>query len=320
MRIRKISQVAGVVAQVSNIKSTSTTNTYSCDYINNKFNVTVSPETPKETSDLWVKSGPSLKLGEKGYSQTLNGMTLTIDDKYEITFNGTTDKETQFDITSYPISKDEHIMSVKGGNANCLCGIYFYNNSGVYVSGIRSTDGSMVIQELTDDMTSYKATIKIPAGTSLNNYQPKMQIIYGSNNDIEYSSYVDPAIYAKTNERYNLIANKNIYTDGEILIGEFLGKPLYRRVVPIVISNAVENTIQNVRINHNIPNMKFGFVELATKDISTDNFSYGSSGYINAANNRTQWFLDKTQISVSTDRSLDNGTWYVSICYTKTTD
>ena len=118
------------------------------------------------------------------------------------------------------------------------------------------------------------------------------------------------------------IAKNSIYSTDEIIIGRWIdGKPLYRKVVSVVISNITDTTISNIRINHNIANMKFGFVEMATKNLSTgDTYSYGSSGYINAANNRTQWFLNRTQISASTNRSADNGTWYVSICYTKTTD
>ena len=124
----------------------------------------------------------------------------------------------------------------------------------------------------------------------------------------------------------NYVNGLNTYSTAETVIGTWVNEdgskqPLYRKVVPIVISSAVENTIQNIRINHNISNMKFGFIEVTTRDLSIgDSYSYGSSGYINAANNRTQWFLNKTQISASTDRSIDNGTWYISICYTKTTD
>ena len=118
------------------------------------------------------------------------------------------------------------------------------------------------------------------------------------------------------------IAKNSIYSTDEIIIGRWIdGKPLYRKVVLVVISNITDTTISNIRVNHNIKNMKFGFVEIAVKNLSTgDTYSYGSSGYINAANNRTQWFLNRAQISASTNRSADNGTWYVSICYTKTTD
>ncbi len=118
------------------------------------------------------------------------------------------------------------------------------------------------------------------------------------------------------------IAKNSIYSTDEIIIGRWIdGKPLYRKVVSVVISNITDTTISNIRVNHNIKNMKIGFVGMVTRDLNTgDTYSYGSSGYINAANNRTQWFLNRTQISASTNRSIDNGTWYVSICYTKTTD
>ena len=120
----------------------------------------------------------------------------------------------------------------------------------------------------------------------------------------------------------NYINKISDYSTEEQVIGKWIdGKPLYRKIVSIVLSDVTEDTIVNIRVNHNIQNMEYGFVEMATRNLSTgDTYSYGSSGYINAANNRTQWFLNRTQISASTSRSIDNGTWYVSLCYTKTTD
>ena len=273
MRIRKIATSVGILGKILNSKSSSKQDTYSCDYINNNFNVTVSPETPKDAFDLWVKSSPSLKLEEKGYTSTLNGLTVTVDNNYDIMFNGTTSKETQFDFSTYPISKNENIMSVKGGNENCQCGIYFFNDSGAYVAGIRSTNGSKVIQSLTDNMTKYKATIKIPAGTKLTNYRPKMQIIYGSK-DVEYSAYVEPAIYVKTNERYNLISNKDIYAEGENLIGEFLGKPLYRQV--FLLSPNIDASQTAVSFDVPLENVAELMIDDATmiKDTKSSPYNY----------------------------------------------
>lgn len=320
MRIKKIATSIGVLGKILNSKSSSKQDTYSCDYINNNFNVTVSPETPKDAFDLWVKSSPSLKLEEKGYTSTLNGLTVTVDDNYDIMFNGTTSKETQFDFSTYPISKNENIMSVKGGNENCQCGIYFFNDSGAYVAGIRSTNGSKVIQSLTDNMTKYKATIKIPAGTKLTNYRPKMQIIYGSN-DIEYSAYVEPAVYARTNERYSLIANKVIYAEGETLIGEFLGKPLYRKVIEYRQTETIgkEGSVTNITIPHNINNFKqiVNYSGVSSLGNVLPILS-GSSSVTQSANIS---FIDDTGIILRIiNVELAARTWYFTLKYTKTTD
>lgn len=313
---------SGVVpnGKILNQEVNSLTDTYSCNYLNDAFNVSVSPNIPNKQQKLWARTGPSLKLGEKGYSQTLNGMTITINDNYEIILNGTTDKETQFDIKTYPISKNENIMSVKGGNENCQCGIYFFNDSGSYVAGIRSNNGSKVIQSLTDNMTKYKATIKIPAGTNLNNYQPKMQIIYGSA-DIEYSAYVEPAIYARTNERYNLIANKVIYAEGETLIGEFLGKPLYRKVIEYRQTATIgkENDITNITIPHNINNFKqivrYSGVSSSGNVLPILN----GTNYVTQSANIS--FIDNTGIIFRIiNVELATRTWYFTLEYTKTTD
>lgn len=111
------------------------------------------------------------------------------------------------------------------------------------------------------------------------------------------------------------------YSTEEKVIGTWIdGKPLYRKTITVVISGAITGTVQNFQFNHNISNIKYAWVEVATHDISQNGFSYGPSGYINAANNRTQWYMSNEIIAASCDRSGDDGTWYISICYTKTTD
>lgn len=136
--------------------------------------------------------------------------------------------------------------------------------------------------------------------------------------DFQIEEGPDATNYVENKE----FSNKQTYSLDEKIIGLWVNnKPLYRKVVAVTISDITLGSIINIRVDHNIVNIEFGWVELATRALNdADVYSYGSSGYINAANNRIQWFLNATQISASVDRDIDNGTWYVSICYTKTTD
>lgn len=84
--IIKAFQSAGVVAQVSNTKSDSTTDTYSCDYINgiNKYS------TEEKVVGEWVGGKPIyrkvLSLGALGDTETTKTFTLSGDYQYVLDF------------------------------------------------------------------------------------------------------------------------------------------------------------------------------------------------------------------------------------------
>lgn len=170
---------------------------------------------------------------------------------------------------------------------------YTWNNNGAHTITQEDLDGYILFYGATDTSCTM-SDIQIEKGTIATEYTP--------------------------HKEFN---NKQIYSTNEQIIGTWINdKPLYRKVVSIVLSDVTDDTIVNIRVNHNIQNMEYGWVELATRLLSnnSDIYTYGSSGYINAADRRIQWFLNTEQLSASMNRSVDNGTWYVSLCYTKTTD
>lgn len=71
MRIRKTGQTAGFVGTVSNAKSTSTTDTYSCNYVNNLVAPTL----------IWTNANQNADFG----SQTIN-INATPYDRFDIEF------------------------------------------------------------------------------------------------------------------------------------------------------------------------------------------------------------------------------------------
>ena len=82
------------------------------------------------------------------------------------------------------------------------------------------------------------------------------------------SSIITPSI----NVDGETIVNKNVYSSNEVVIGEWLGKPLYRKVVEI--TNPTLDAWTNV--NHNISNMDFGRIVDATLTRTI----YGTTSYI----------------------------------------
>lgn len=80
--------------------------------------------------------------------------------------------------------------------------------------------------------------------------------------------YIVPSI----NVDGETIVNKNVYSSNEVVIGEWLGKPLYRKVVEI--TNPTLDAWTNV--NHNISNMDFGRIV----DATITRTIYGTTSYI----------------------------------------
>ena len=84
--IIKAFQSSGVVAQVSNTKSDSTTDTYSCDYINEKY----SYSTEEKVVGEWIGGKPIyrkvLSLGALGDTETTKTFTLSENYQYVLDF------------------------------------------------------------------------------------------------------------------------------------------------------------------------------------------------------------------------------------------
>jgi hypothetical protein len=85
---------------------------------------------------------------------------------------------------------------------------------------------------------------------------------------LPYEPYVTPSI----NVDGEMLVSKNTYSTSEVVIGEWLGKPLYRKVVEI--TNPTLDAWTNV--NHNISNMDFGRIVDATLTRTI----YGTTSYI----------------------------------------
>lgn len=127
----------------------------------------------------------------------------------------------------------------------------------------------------------------------------------------EGSSIIIPSIYVDD----EMLVSKNIYSTSEVVIGEWLGKPLYRSVVD---TGQLSSTDKNV--NHNIANVDmivningFGWLDNNT----TFMFPITSKTNIN---NQLRVYADRTKINLTMGSDCNFSKSYVILEYTKTTD
>lgn len=120
------------------------------------------------------------------------------------------------------------------------------------------------------------------------------------------------------NEIKNAINNNSTYTTSETLIGEWMGKPLYRKVIDI---GNLPNT-DSKQVAHNISNIEYIAKIYLSIKYSTDIF------YNSNMQGTSTMFLggtvvaraNSTNIQVSTNGDFTNHDAYAIIEYTKTTD
>lgn len=114
-------------------------------------------------------------------------------------------------------------------------------NSGATVRLFSETDGNVITESVIEakvinnhiTFTTTKIcsgiTIRLGGGSSFSNFELKLMLNYGDY--IPYEPQMVPSIKANINGTYETIVNKNVYSTGEVVIGTFLGKPLYRKVI-----------------------------------------------------------------------------------------
>ena len=115
---------------------------------------------------------------------------------------------------------------------------------------------------------------------------------------------------------YQEIGNKQVYSENEQVVGEWLGKPLYRKVFNIgLLPNAT-----NLTIAHNLPsidmirtNGSFGIAN--GYSVPIPNASAGSS-----INGQIAINVDRSNIYLTTNSNRSDLTGYIILEYTKTTD
>lgn len=309
---------SGVVpnGKILNQEVNSEIDTYSCKYINNKVGA-VSIGNNSNNADLWVDVSNNLVALNKGYTRTINGMTLTVDDNNELVFNGTATADAQFDLTSFSLNKDATKITISGGNASSRCGVYFFNSSGNYLEGYRSNDGSVKTATIPNGTARYQPTILIPSGTNFINYKPYMKLEYGDT-ATPYSRYVSPHISFKNGNVYDELARPNKYSTAEQVIGTWTdGKPLYRKVIACTSPATLTATVVASFDKNNIIKNYYGLCTIADSSQKVPINFY----YTNAYNIGT--FITQSTGTITMkigSEAYENQQTTITIEYTKSTD
>lgn len=181
MRIRKISQSAAIPGKIVNSPSDSTTETYSCNYIND-VSVVVSPTEPtgNNRKKVWMQKGKN--LFNKNDTQIANNLG-----KYQL--NGIEKSNSNYTYLklSYKEEKQLTYSGVHISKENDVVIFNFYNDiTFLSQSILKSNSGTITIPSTCNNFTfsfpyADKETIQIESG----------------NISTEYEEYIEPKIYVK---------------------------------------------------------------------------------------------------------------------------
>ena len=159
----------------------------------------------------------------------------------------------------------------------------------------------------------------IRLNTSANNQYKAMgniQFEVGST-ATSYEPYVVPSIYVDN----EMLVSKNVYSSSEVVIGEWFGKPLYRKVISYTNSTTIGATGQltQVQVAHNISNFE---KIIDAKVLNTSNQYFPRASGTTAVNSWTGIMAvndSNIYLGIIND-TWSSRTWQFILEYTKTTD
>ena len=200
--------------EISNTYGTSESIGYSQEY-ENAHNVVVSADTPTTSERVWFKKG--INLVDKS---TILKMT---------TINATTglpESTSNFSFATQLIKvKPNTDYYVKAGPVV----IYAYDTNKSFMSIIKNNAQAGTFNTGTAEYIrgrNWWANNTNEMNTQINN-----AFIYEGTTDTTYEPYITPSINVDNEEIYS--TNYNNYSTDEIVVGQFLGKPLYRKVIKL---------------------------------------------------------------------------------------
>ena len=192
-----------------------------------------------------------------------------------------------YESVTYSVASDGLITqsASDSSNWNINQNRIFYLDAGTYTISIdvkTGAKGYMQLYNLTDSADVVSTTGNSKTFT-LNGRKALGFKTYGSGGTYPVSYYVminkgssalpyEPYIVPSINVDGENEFFKNVYSTSEVVIGEWLGKPLYRKVIEI--TNPTLDAWTNV--NHNISNMDFGRIV----DATITRTIYGTTSYI----------------------------------------
>lgn len=166
---------------------------------------------------------------------------------------------------------------------------------------IVTKDGKSYIDYGTDRVPTNGTLDKQMSDTSLNGVENKVIKKYIDDNINQTKQY---------SKDYTDNKAKETYSTDEIVVGTWLGKPLYRKVI---VQNGVSGG--NVSIPHNISNIKM--CTKASLYVNSGNLTYKDGNELYKLILNT---IDTQNINITTDNAFNNWKLYFILEYIKTTD
>lgn len=286
--------------------------------------VSATEPTGANREKVWMqKNNNMLNFSGLASSQTINGLTITNNKDGSIILNGTTTGTISICISNvmYNIDIGKYYLnrnskgSVTGGTfTNILYAKETSSSNAISKANLQS-EGQVV--NIDKKYAEYYLWLYVETGRTFTNYILKPQLEPGTKPTVWNEYLKDKKIYILNNNNVyeEFIQKENkIYSTEEQIVGTFLGKPLYRKVINF---GALPNNTQKI-VMHNIANIEFIVSCLGYAINST------GSGIALPSNNgtvNTNLYATTQQIGVATTGDRSSFTkCYITLEYTKTTD
>ena len=294
--------------KIVNSNSTSETDTYSCKYLNER-NVIVSSEEPTTGEEVWLQKGKN--LFDKS-NVSFPYCWLEADGTIGTTIN-------QDAVSEYIKVTPNTTYTISGFANNQYFNLQSYDKNKNHLNMIYDTT-----------LTNGEDITFVTGG---NDYYIRIAInIFDVSNNIQiekgsvataYEPYIIKKIHTKIDNSYEEFyseENREVYSKEEQIIGIYLGKPLYRKVIQGVLDGTyTENGMFYSWFSHKIGNL--GIVtelRVSATSIKTEGRVYtssGSSSVINCCVSGTA-----IQVGASIDHFDNQVVANAIIEYTKTND
>lgn len=136
----------------------------------------------------------------------------------------------------------------------------------------------------------------------------------------QYEPYVVPNIKVFNNGQYETIVRKNVYSTEETIVGEFMGKTLYRKVISFgaLPNNSGKSVAHGITNIDRVVDLKF--IAQRGNDQSAGNFealNISNSG--NASSLGFNCYFNATNINIATNSDRSAYIGFLTVEYTKTT-
>lgn len=223
-----------------------------------KYTDTINVGVVSNNAGLWVKCSKN-KLKMPLTTETKNGVTCKVNDDGTITLNGTSTANTNFRTNGIKIPGSiGDTVTLSGNNLDGIGNIGFKNSySGTDIYAITPSNSSKTKTLSSNDFPSATMfDLYILANKTFNNQRMSIMLENGSVAH-DFEPYLESSsIKVNNNGGYETVANKNVYSTDEVVVGEYIGKPLYRKVLTgkmgTCTTDGTYGTANNISVSSNI--------------------------------------------------------------------